>query len=211
MRAFDADTLDRLDAGEVDYIDGALFILDSGIAGMWIGGRGTFSYTDATIGTQTFYGGGSLLTMEVPGNSLVGDSAQVILRLNETYMVEGSDIPVSVWDDGSSPTFVIDSEPWQGREVILSTFWRDVDGSILGREQVERLMIDGMVIERNENGLPQRVVTLERPDIIQRDIEGKTNNAELQRLIDENDLGFEHVGLTAVQKINFGRIQDEQV
>lgn len=98
MRNFDSDLLDRLDAGEVDYIDGVTFIFDSGVANMWIGGRGSFEHTDDTIGTQTFYGGGSLLAMEVPGNSLAGDSAQVILRLTETYMVEGSDEPVSIWD-----------------------------------------------------------------------------------------------------------------
>lgn len=211
MKSFDSDTLDRLDDGEVDFIDGATFVFDSGIANMWIGGRGEFEYTDETIGTQTFYGGGSLLEMEVPGNSLVGDSPQVILRLAETYMVEGSDVPVSVWDDGSSPSFVIDGEPWQGREVILSTFWRDANGAILNREQIERLEMDSMVVETNEEGRPFRIVTLERPDIIQRDIEGKTDNAEFQKLIDEDDLGYEHVGQTATQKINWGRVQDESV
>lgn len=211
MRAFDAETLDRLDAGEIDYIDAATFVLDSGIASMWIGGRGQFDWTDDTIGTQTFYGGGSLLSLDVPGNSLVGDSAQVLLHLIETYMVEGSDVPVSIWDDGSSPTFNIDGEPWEGREVILSCFWCAQDGTVLMREQIERLEMDSMIEETDEAGRPTRTVTLERPDIIQRDIEGKTDNAEFQRLIDPADRGFEHVGQTAAQTINFGRIQDDTV
>lgn len=211
MRSFDSDTLDRLDAGEVDFIDGMTAIFDSGIANMWIGGRGNFEWTDETIGTQTFYGGGSLLEFDVPGQSLVDGASEIVVRLAETYMVEGSDEPVSVWDDGSSPTFVIDGEPWQGREVILSTFWRDIDGTILMREQIERLEMDSMVVETDAAGRPFRVVTLERPDLIQRDIEGKTDNAEFQRLIDEDDLGYEHVGQTATQKINWGRIQEETV
>lgn len=208
MRSFDATTLDRLDAGEVDYLDGVTFVLPTGVANMWLGGRGEFEWTDETIGTQTFYGGGSLLSMEVPGNSLANESLQVTLRLNETYMVEGSDVPVNVWDDGSSPTYSIDDESWQGSEVILSCFWRDVDGSILGREQIERLELDSNLLETDENGRTTRVATLERPDIIQRDIEGKTDNAEFQSFIDADDLGYEHTLETATQQINWGRIQD---
>lgn len=105
----------------------------------------------------------------------------------------------------------IDDEPWQGREAILSTFWRDANGAILMREQIERLVLDGMVVETDEEGRPIRVVTLERPDIIQRDIEGKTDNAEFQKQIDPTDLGYEHTAATATQKINFGRLQDESV
>lgn len=208
MKNFDAVTLQRLEDGEVDFVDGALFVFDSGIVGMWIGGRGEFTYVDPDIGTHTWYGGGSLLTMEIPGNSLAGESAQVVLRLNETYMIEDSDVPVSIWDDGGSPPFDPDSEPWQGREVILSVFWRDEDGAILMREQVERLAMDQMIIETDESGRPQRVITLERPDIIQRDIEGKTDNAEFQKQIDANDLGYQHTASTATQKIYFGRLEE---
>ena len=204
MKNFDAEVLDRLYAGEIDYIDAATFVFDSGVANMWIGGRGEFTHTDDVLGTQTFYGGGSLLEMEVPGNSLAGDTAQVLLRLNETYMVEGSDIPQSVWDDGSSPAFDPDNEPWQGREVILSVFWRDADGTILMREQIERLTMDAMIVEVGDDGREVRVITLERPDIIQRDIEGKTHNAEFQKQIDPADKGLEHTATTATQKIYFG-------
>lgn len=208
MKNFDATTLDRLENGEVDYLDTALFVFDSGVVGMWIGGRGQFTYNDPDIGEHTWYGGGSLLEMEIPGNSLAGESAQVVLRLNETYMVEGSDEPVSIWDDGGSPPFDPDGEPWQGREVILSVFWRDDDGTILMREQVERLAMDQMVMETNDSGRPQRVITLERPDIIQRDIEGKTDNAEFQKQIDDADLGYQHTAATASQKIFFGRLDE---
>lgn len=210
MKTFSSDVLDRLSAGEVDFIDAATLILDSGIVNVWIGGRGEFPWTDSEMGSQTFYGFGVLLSMDIPGNSLAGNSAQVILRLNETYMVEGSDTPASIWDAviDESPEFDPDLEPWQGREVILSTFWRDADGSILYRETVERLQIDCMEIEKDETGRPVRVITLERPDVIRRDIEGKTDNAEFQKLIDADDKGYEHVGQTATQKINWGRLQD---
>lgn len=206
MKAFDSGTLDRLQAGEVDYIDAATFIFDSGIANMWIGGKGSFAWTDDTIGTQTFYGGGSLLTLSVPGKSQANDSTEVTMTLSETYMVEGSDIPQNVWDNGVRAS--LDDEPWQGREVILSTFWRDENGVILMREQVERRILDSAIEQTDDTGRDTRVITLERPDIIQRDIEGKTDNAEFQGLIDPVDLGYEHAGTTVTQTINFGQIQD---
>src|SRR5690606_22784142 len=104
----------------------------------------------------------------------------------------------------------IDAEPWQWREVILSRFWLDADGSILFREQVARRVIDNVPIEEDESGYPVRVFVLEQTAIVQRDIEAKTHNAELQRLIDPDDRFMEHVVTTALrQKITLGAMPEQ--
>jgi hypothetical protein len=82
---------------------------------------------------------------------------------------------------------------------------------VIEREQVAVRQMDSMPLEWDEDGNPIRSLVLEEPDITQRDIEGKTSNAEFQALIDPTDKAFEHVGTAATHKINFGRVADETV
>jgi len=209
VKTFDPDTLARLEAGEVDYIDAITLVFDSGIANFAIGMKGQFTWDDATLGEQTFHGGGSLVNLDVPENALGPESQAITASLYETYMPEGADTPVNVFDDGVRAT--IDEEEWEGRTAILSIFWRTSDGAIIEREQVAIRQMDSMPLEWDEEGNPIRSLVLEEPDITQRDIEGKTSNAEFQALIDPTDKAFEHVGTAATQKINFGRVADETV
>lgn len=209
MKSFDAETIARLVAGEVDYIDGVTLVFDGGAANFFPGGQGSFEWTDAGIGTQTFYGTGPLIDIEVPPQATGAAAEPVVLRLYEAQMVEGSDTPVNVFDDGIRAT--IDEEEWEGRTAILSVFWRRADGSIIEREQVAIREMDAAPIEWDEQGNPIRSLYLEEPDITQRDIEARTGNAAFQALIDATDRGLEHVGTVRTERINFGRVADAPV
>lgn len=154
-----------------------------------------------------FYGGGALVGLELPESSLGPESRAIVVRVLETYLEEGSDIPVNVFDDGVRAT--IDEEPWQGRLAVASVFWIGSGGLPVYREQVAIRELDSMPLEWDADGNPVRVLMLEEPDITQRDIEGKTANAAFQALIDPDDRAFEHVGTTVrqMQKINWGRVE----
>jgi hypothetical protein len=152
---------------------------------------------------------GPLVEMDVPENALGPESRAITVKLFETYMSEGSDIPVNVFDDGVRAT--IDEEQWEGRPAILSVFWLSEDGVVLEREQIAVREMDSMPLEWDGNGNPVRSLVLEEPDITQRDVEGKTSNAEFQALIDPTDRSHEHIGTAKNQKINFGKIADTTV
>ncbi|MBI4046574.1 MAG: hypothetical protein HY371_07130 [Devosia nanyangense] len=209
MKMFAPETAARFAAGEVDGIDALTLVFDSGIVNVAIGVRGQFTWDDPTLGEQTFYGGGALTALDVPENALGPESRAITARLFESSMVVGSDIPVNVFDDGVSAT--IDEELWEGRTAILSIFWLSKDGVPIEREQVAVRQIDAMPLDWDEEGNPVRSLILEEPDIAQREIEGKTSNAEFQALIDPTDRAFEHVGTTKNQKINFGKRPEEAV
>ncbi|WDR00756.1 hypothetical protein PSC71_08410 [Devosia sp. J2-20] len=217
MKPFDSELLDMLDAGQVDYRDAIELVFDSGVVRLFIGGRGQFGWDD-TLGVlppwdgegappAIFYGGGSLVSLDVPANALGPQSQAITARVFETYMAEGSDVPVNTFDDDVRAT--IDEEPWQGRPAVLSIFWIGPSGLPIYREQVAVREMDAMPIETDQEGNVVRSLVLEEPDITQRDVEGKTANAAFQALVDPTDLAFEHVGTTVrqMQKINFGRIE----
>lgn len=236
MKPFDSALLDMLAAGRVDYRDVVELVFDSGIARFFIGGRGRFAWDDidgllapwmlegGTLRADgyvrfdknwgginppeaVFYGGGALVSLDVPANALGPESRAITARMLETYMVEGSDIPINVFDDDVRAT--IDEEPWQGRPAVLSIFWIGDSGLPIYREQVAIREMDAMPLEWDEAGNPVRSLILEEPDITQRDIEGKTANAAFQALIDPTDKAFEHVGGVArqMQRINWGRVE----
>jgi len=207
VKPHDPDVLDQLRAGVVDYRDALTLALDSAVLSFFIGGIGRFEWSDDGIGTQTFHGLGSLVSLDVPPNALGPEAPAITARLLETYMVEGSDIPENTFDDDVRAT--IDEEPWEGRPAILSIFWIGAGGLPIYREQVAIRQIDAMPLEWDREGNPVRILMLEEPDITQRDIEGKTANAAFQNLIDPTDRAFEHVGTTVqqMQRINFGRVE----
>ena len=209
MKSYDAATLARFAAGEVDYLDALTFVFDSGVASIYPGGKGQFTWTDATLGTQTFFGTGPLVSIEVPKVEAGAASEPVVVKLTETYMVEGSDVPVNVFDDGIRAT--IDEEEWEGRDVVLSVFWRTAGGDIIEREQIGIRQMDTMPIEWDEKGNPIRSLYLEEPDITQRDVEARTGNVAFQALVDATDRGLEHVGTARTERINFGRVADAPV
>lgn len=196
-------------AGRIDAIDALTLVLDSGVVNLAIGVAGTFVWDDPAFGPMTFVGAGGLVTLDVPENALGPQSQAITATLFETYMAEGSDIPVNVFDDGVRAS--IDEEVWEGRIAIPSIFWLDENGSIMAREQVAVRQIDSMAMQWDDAGNPMRIATLEEPDITQRDIEGKTSNAEFQALIDPTDRSHEHIGTAKNQKINFGKIADKTV
>ncbi|MBN9335620.1 hypothetical protein [Devosia sp.] len=206
MKLYDSATMARFAKGEEDFIDAIIFIFDSGPVCVFVG-RGSFTWDDEEIGLQTFYGLAPLLSIEVPSQSLSNESLPITVRLAETYMPEGSDTPVNVFDDGVRQT--IDEEPWQGREAILSRFWLDENGVPIYRERIGRRVIDDMPTEEDEAGNPIRTAVLEREDIIQRNVEAKTVNADLQRLLDPTDLACEHIRTTARQQISFGALPEQ--
>jgi hypothetical protein len=208
MKPFDSETLDRFDRGEVDYLDAITAIFDSGPLNLFPGAVGEFTWDDAALGELTFYGAAALLSIELQPSKAGPEATPIRVRFSETYVPAGSDVPVNVFDDGIRAT--IDEEEWQWREVLLHVFWRATDGSILYREQVARRLIDAMPVEIDEDGRPVRVAVLEQPAIVQRDTEGKTHNAELQKLIDPTDLAFEHVGKTATQKFVLGSMPEQK-
>jgi hypothetical protein len=206
MKLYSAETMAMLAAGKVRYVDALTLVFDSGTVSVYMGGKGSFPWDDATLGPQTFVGMGSLVELDVPANALGPESRAITVKLFETYMAEGSDIPVNIFDDGVRAS--IDEELWEGRPAILSIFHLSDDGVVLEREQVAVRQMDSMPIDVDGKGNPVRSLVLEEPDITQRDIEGKTSNAEFQALIDPSDRAFEHVGTAKNQKINFGRIAD---
>lgn len=203
MKPFDETVLDQLAKGVVEYRDALTLVFDSGVVNIFIGGKGWFDWEDDGIGVQTFYGGGPLVSLDVPENALGPEARAITVRLLETVMTEGTDIPVNIFDDDVRAT--IDEEEWEGRQAILSIFWLGEGGMPIYREQVAVRQMDAMPVEWDEQGNPIRSLVLEEPDITQRDIEGKTSNAEFQALIDPSDRAFEHVGTTERQKVNFGR------
>lgn len=207
MKSYDSETLERFDRGEVDYIDAISGLFDSGPLHLFIG-QGQFSFMDADLGELEFHGAAGLLSIELPGSKTGLEAEAVTVRLAETYVPQGSEVPVNVFDDGVRAS--IDEEQWQWREALLHVFWRAQDGSIIHREQVGRRLFDAMRVEVDEGGTPRRVATLELPTIVQRDVEGKTHNAEFQKLIDPTDKGLEHAGTTARQKFQLGGMQEQQ-
>ncbi len=207
MKPFDSEIIDRLERGDVDYVDGLTGIFDSEPVNVFLG-QGSFDWNDDTLGEQTFTGAGALLKVEVGGAKAGPEAVPIRVLFAETYVPAGSTDPVNVFDDGVRAS--IDEEPWQWREVILSRFWLDAGGAPIYREQLARRVIDGMPIEQDEQGLPVRVFLLEQPNIVQRDVEGLTANAETQRLVDPVDLFMEHVGTTALrQKITIGSMPEQ--
>lgn len=201
MKTYSATTQARLDAGEVDQIDAVVFFFDGGTIALFKG-VGSFPWDSIT-----YRGAGALLSIEAPPSTASAEAQAIVLRLRETYVPEGSDTEVNIFDNGVRAT--IDQEDWRWRVAILSTFWRDKDGAVLEREQVGIRLIDDLHREVDEQGRPTLVVVLEEPDIAQRAIEGKTANAELQALIDATDKGMEHVGTTVDQPVNWGRSADK--
>lgn len=236
MKPSSPELIAMIEAGQVDYRDAVELAFDSGTVRLFIGGRGQFGWDD-TEGLlplwmleggvlredgyvrfdknwngpnppdAVFYGGGSLVGLDVPANALGPESQAITVRVFETYMVEGSDIPVNTFDDDVRAT--IDEEPWQGRPAVLSIFWIGPNGLPIHREQVAVREMDSMPLETDGDGNPVRLLVLEEPDITQRDIEGKTANAAFQALIDPTDRAFEHVGATVRQmrQINWGRVE----
>lgn len=198
MRTYAPEVGDLLSAGIIDFFDAVTFYFDSGPVSLFIGGVGKFTWEGVT-----YYGAGQLLSIERSPENQGAASEAVTLRLRETWVPPNTDQPVNIFDDGIRQT--IDDEDWRWRVAVLSIFWRNQDGVILEREQWDVRLIDDMPAEADENGLPIRVAVLERPEIIQRDIEGKTSNAEFQRQIDATDRGMEHTATVVTQKINFGR------
>lgn len=211
MKTFDPDTIDRLEAGEVDALIGIAFLFDSGIVAFFVGAHGQFTWSDE-MGNLTYYGMASLLSIDIPKASLANEAESITVKLFETYLPENSDVPVNIFDaDSPSVRDMLDGEPWQGREAVISYFWRDAGGGILMREQIARRIMDSMPQQFDETGRPIRVAILERPDVIRQQIEGRSSNAEFQRLIDPADKGFYHVAQTATQKINFGKLPEKTV
>ncbi|WP_323014539.1 hypothetical protein [Devosia sp.] len=214
MKPFSPQLLDDLAAGRVEYRDAVELVLDSGVVRMVIGVRGQFGWSDVDgylpepeTGDAIFYGGGALVSLDLPESALGPESRAIVVRVLETYLEEGSDIPANVFDDGVRAT--IDEEPWQGRLAIASVFWIGSTGLPIYREQVAIRELDSMPLEWDADGNPVRVLMLEEPDITQRDIEGKTANGAFQALIDPADRAFEHVGTTVrqMQNVNWGRIE----
>jgi len=206
MKTYDSATLARLAAGEIDVIDGLTLVLDAGTVSFATNLQGSFTFTDDALGTQTFAGAAGLLSLDVPQAAVGAQSEAITASLTETWVPEGTDIPVNLFDDGVRAS--IDDEPWQNRLAILSVFWREQGGDIIEREQVAIRQIDQMVMTWDANGNPVRQGMLEEPDIIQKDIEGKTSNPAFQALIDPTDKGLEHVAAAATDKIYFGQAAD---
>lgn len=204
MKSYDDATIARFAAGEVDEIDAIAFYFDSGVVALCPGITGSFTWEGVT-----YYGAAGLLTITVPDVVTGNESQPITISLAETYLPPNSDVPVNVFDDGVRAT--IDDEVWEGRTAVLSVFLLTKNGAIIEREQVDVMQIDAMSETQDESGRPIRVATLERPDIIQRDIEGKTANAAFQQLIDPDDKAFEHAGETVTQKLSLGRIPDSTV
>lgn len=206
MKMYDTATQARFAKGEEDFRDALTMIFDSEVISVFVG-TGSFTWSDATVGEQTFYGLAGLISIEVPPRRLGNEAMPITVRFAERWMPAGSDEPVNVFDDGVRQT--IDDEPWQGREVIVSRFWLDANGVPIYREQIDRRIIDAFPTEEDEAGNPVRVMVLEREDIVQRDIEGKTVNSQLQKLLDPNDRSCEHIATTANQQINFGALAEQ--
>lgn len=160
------------------------------------------------LGTLEFVGSGALLSIDIPVAKTGNETEAIEVRVAEEYLPAGSTSPKSLWEDFGGE---IDAVEWQWREVLLHVFWRAEDGSILYREQVGRRVIDSMRVEIDNQGRAVRILTLELPAITQRDIAAKTSNAQLQKLIDPTDKGFEHTARTAVQKFTLGKAQDQKV
>jgi len=217
MKPHSPELLAELNAGRVDYRDAVELVFDSGVVRLVVGVKGSFGWSDLTGVSMPwaedhgdlFHGGGDLIGLDVPENALGPESQAITAKVFETYMVEGSDVPVNVFDDGVRAT--IDEEPWEGRPAVLSVFWFGAGGTPILREQVAVRTMDQMVVSTDEAGNPIRALILEEPDIMQRDIEGKTANAAFQALIDPTDKAFEHVATAQRQKISFGRLPEETV
>lgn len=208
MIAFDPVILSQFASGETDAFDAVTFIFDSGPVSLYLG-QGQFEWEDAQLGTVSMVGAAGLLSIELPAATAGGESTAVVVRLAETYIPPNSDTPVNIFDDGVRA--VIDEEPWYGRPAVLSRFHRSIaTGLPIMREQLGVRFMNSMAVEEDETGRPVRVIVLEREDVIQRDIEGKTDNADFQRQIDPTDLAFQHVGKTQNQDINWGALPTQK-
>lgn len=203
MKVFDPAIADDHAVGRIDAVDVLTLVFDSATMHMALGVAGTYTFDDPTIGEMVIIGTGNFISLDVPESALGPSSQAITATLFETYLEEGGDVPVNVFDDGVRAT--IDEEPWEGRPAIGSILWLSEGGDVLGREQVFVREVDAMPMEWDEAGNPMRRAVLEEPDIIQRDIEGKTANAELQAMIDPADTSFSQVGIARLQDIHFGQ------
>jgi len=204
VRSYSDETLARFAAGEIDELDAIEVYLDEGTIALCPGIVGSFSY-----GGLTYVGARGLVQLDVPDAATGNDSQPITVTLAETYTPPDSDVPVNIFDNGTAAS--IDDIAWQGKTVVLAIFYLDSGGTILDREQVDVMQIDGASQQIGEDGRLLRVFSLERPDIIQRDIEAKTMDAALQALIDPDDRGMEHAGETVSQDFYFGRLPPDTV
>jgi hypothetical protein len=196
--SYSDETLARLAAGEVDVIDAIELYLDEGTVAFCPGIVGQFTYDGIS-----YVGARGLLTLDLPDQQMGGQSQPITATFAETYVPPNSDEPVNVFDDGVRAS--MDDITWQNRVAIPAVFWLDENGTILDREQVDVMQIDGMTQQADASGRMLRVGTLERPDIIQQDIEAKTADPAFQKLIDANDLGLSQAASTVTQTIYFGQ------
>jgi hypothetical protein len=203
LKTFEASTSADHIAGRIDAIDMLTLVLDSDVIHFAVGVRGSIPWDDPEWGEIIITGAGALGSLDVPENAFGPESRAITARLYETYMPEGSDTPVNIFDDGVRLS--IDEEEWEGRTAILSILWLSEAGTIIEREQLAVREIDQMYVDRDGEGNQVRVAILEEPDITQRDIEAKTANAASQLLIDATDNSFKHVGTARLQKITFGQ------
>jgi hypothetical protein len=203
LKTFEASTNSDHDAGRVDAVDMLTIVLDSDVVHLAVGVIGSIPWDDPEWGAITITGAGALGSLDVPETAFGQESKAVTARLYETYMPEGSDTPVNIFDDGVRAS--IDDEEWEGRTAILSILHLSEAGVIIEREQVAVRQIDQMYVDRDGDGNAVRVAVLEEPDITQREIEAKTANAASQKLIDPTDNSFRHVGKARTQKITFGQ------
>jgi hypothetical protein len=209
LKTFESSTSADHAAGRVDAIDMLTLVLDSDVFHFAIGVRGSIPWDDPEWGMITITGAGALGSLDVPEAAFGNESKAVTARLYETYLPEGSDTPVNIFDDGVRTS--IDEEEWEGRTAVLSILWLSEAGSIIEREQVAVRQIEQMYVDRDGDGNAVRVAVLEEPDIIQRDIEAKTANAASQALIDDTDDSFAHVGTARLQKVTFGQRPESAV
>lgn len=208
MIIYDPVIASQFAAGKTDAFDAVTFVFDSGVVSVFLG-QGRFEWEDPQLGTMDLVGLGGLLSIEASAQVVGGEAAAVTVRLAETYYPAGATEPVNIFDDGVRAS--IDEEPWQGRAAILSRFHRSTEtGLPVMREQLSVRMIDSMSIEEDDDGNPIRVILLEREDIIARDVEGKTENADFQKLIDPTDLAFQHAGTIRTQDISWGGLPPQK-
>lgn len=203
MKNLDPDIEAQLDAGALTIRDAILFVLDEGNYGFYTGGRGVI--TDPGTGFD-FQGAGSLITIEVQGDSTAQVSAPIKVTLATQYEIDG--VVYDVFDDGVLDT--IESSNWFRRTAVIYRIWLDADLQVIEFEQRARREIHQILHHEDPKKGYYLEGVLETPSVFRKLVGGKKRNKTLQRRLDPADKFMDQVNNTTTQKTYWGRLPPEE-
>ncbi|KQT50339.1 hypothetical protein ASG47_19745 [Devosia sp. Leaf420] len=170
------------------------FDLPSGQFGFVAGVRGNIVWDGVT-----FIGSGALIEVENPGETINLAAVDLTLTLASHRRINNT------WHQLFEPSLLnsIEDEVWFRRPAIVYRFKFDANRRLTSVDQLLRREIYKIEHLRSKRGRTIKA-TLSSPAALAKVVEAKTRGAELQRLIDPNDRGYDHIARVSTDPIVWG-------